>query len=69
MKCPLLLISVLFVFIGYVYTRNNIINKDLGEPPSTNISRAEYHRILPNNRVIFRVKVTDAQEHVVLVPK
>jgi enterochelin esterase-like enzyme len=34
----------------------------LGEPASTNVSGAKYPRILPDNRVIFRIKAPDAQK-------
>lgn len=33
-----------------------------GEPASTNVSGAKYPRILPDNRVIFRIKAPDAQK-------
>jgi enterochelin esterase-like enzyme len=33
-----------------------------GEPASTNVSNAKYPRILPDNRVIFRLKAPEAQK-------
>jgi len=61
MKKLSLLISVLFAFYVFSHAQNNI-NKTEGEPASTNISGAEYPRILPDNRVIFRIKAPDAQK-------
>src|SRR4028118_1758937 len=34
----------------------------LGTPASTNVRSAKYPQILPNNRVIFRLKAPDAQK-------
>jgi len=34
----------------------------IGEPASTNVPNAEYPQILPDNRVIFRVKAPEAQK-------
>ena len=33
----------------------------IGEPASTNVPNAEYPQILPDNRVVFKVKAPDAQ--------
>lgn len=62
MKRLLFLISVLFMFCVYVNAQNNNNKTDLGEPASTNVSGAEYPRILPDNRVIFHIKAPDAQK-------
>jgi enterochelin esterase family protein len=62
MKRLLLLISGLFVFNIYVYAQNNINKTDLGEPASTNLTGSEYPRILPDNRIIFRIKAPNAQK-------
>ena len=34
----------------------------LGTPASTNVRSAKYPQILPDNRVIFRIKAPDAQK-------
>ena len=34
----------------------------LGSPPSTNVRSAKYPQILPDNRVVFRIKAPDAQK-------
>ncbi len=34
----------------------------IGEPASTNVPNAPYPRILPDNRVVFRVKAPEAQK-------
>ena len=39
---------------------NNI--RVVGTPASTNIRNAKYPQILPDNRVIFRIKAPDAQK-------
>jgi len=62
MKRLLLLISVLFTCCAFSHAQNNINKTDLGEPASTNVSGAEYPRILPDNRVIFRIKAPNAQK-------
>lgn len=40
------------------FTRYSI----LGEPASTNVPGAEYPQLLPDNRVVFRIKAPDAQK-------
>jgi enterochelin esterase family protein len=62
MKRLLLFISVMHLCYGYSNAQNNVSNIKPGEPVSTNISGAEYPRILPDNRVIFRVKAPNAQK-------
>lgn len=62
MKRLLFLISVLFISCVCSNAQNNISKTDLGEPASTNVSDAKYPRILPDNRVIFRIKAPEAQK-------
>jgi enterochelin esterase-like enzyme len=45
-----------------ISTFTNYSTLVLGEPASTNVSGAKYPRILPDNRVIFRIKAPDAQK-------
>jgi len=40
----------------------NYFTAPLGEPASTNVPNAKYPRILPDRRVIFRIKAPDAQK-------
>jgi len=56
------LLLLMLVCYGYSNAQNNINKTNPGEPASTNISGAEYPRILQDNRVIFRVKARDAQK-------
>lgn len=56
------LISVLLVSCSYLNAQENINKKDFGKPASTNVPGAEYPRILPDNRVMFRIKAPDAQK-------
>jgi enterochelin esterase-like enzyme len=61
MRRLVFLVSVYIIISVYLNAQNNI-NKIEGEPASSNISGAEYPRILPDNSVIFRVKAPDAQK-------
>jgi enterochelin esterase-like enzyme len=62
MRRLLFLIAVLFVSFAYSNAQDNADKTDLGQPASTNVMDAEYPRILPDNRVIFRIKAPDAQK-------
>ncbi|MGD8781986.1 MAG: alpha/beta hydrolase-fold protein, partial [Ignavibacteria bacterium] len=56
------LFFILILFISCVYTNAKNNESALGKPATTNISGAEYPRILPDNKVILRVKAPDAQK-------
>ncbi len=45
-----------------ISTFSNYTTVILGEPASTNVPGTKYPRILPDNRVIFRLKAPDAQK-------
>ena len=62
MRNLMFLISVLLLISTYSNAQNNTSKTDLGEPASTNVSDAKYPRILPDNRVIFRIKAPEAQK-------
>lgn len=52
----------LLVFALLMLNIHTNAQSNLGEPASTNISGIEYPKILPDNRVVFRVKAPDAQK-------
>jgi enterochelin esterase-like enzyme len=62
MRTRIFFISAFVVSCAYLNAQDNISKADLGEPASTNVPGAEYPRILPDNRVMFRIKAPDAQK-------
>ena len=62
MKKLLIIISVLLAFNVKSNAQNNVGKTDIGEPVSTNLSGAQYPRILPDNRIVFQIKAPDAQK-------
>ena len=57
----------LFVFTQFLFkpvdpSTFTSYHTGIGEPASTNVPNAEYPQILPDNRVVFRVKAPEAQK-------
>ena len=56
MKQLILLFSAAFIFSLFASSQNNT-----GTQASTNMRSAKYPQVLPDSRVIFRIKAPDAQ--------